>query len=45
MKTLVKDSMVLGAEGFGPLEVMIQKTHEFFGLLSEILGDALDSKP
>ena len=44
MKTLVKDSMLQGAES-GPLEVMISKTNEFFGLLSELINEALDDKP
>jgi hypothetical protein len=44
VKTLVKDSMLLGAES-GPLEVMITKTSEFFGLISELINEALDEKP
>ncbi len=44
VKTLVKDSMLQGAES-GPLEVMISKTLEFFGLLSDLVTEALDSKP
>lgn len=44
VKTLVKDSMLQGAES-GPLEVMISKTLEFFGLLSDLVSEALDSKP
>ena len=43
MKTLVKDSMLMPNNG-GPLDIMIEKTQEFFGLITDLINEALEGK-